>query len=170
MRRIFVFDMDGTLIDSYRATQAAYRQAAKELGVTLPVNFWGQPAAQWHCSSALHTRKTKLYSTMVCTVPVGWAWKILLAAESQGAPFHIWTGASIATVTALCCVPMYARLGVVKCSMTVCDKRVELLRLLHLNSGFEIHYFDDSLSDTVKICHGLPHVVCHVRESGVLCE
>ena len=42
-RTLVTFDLDGVLIDSRRAVEAAYEY----VGITLPPDAWGKPATEW---------------------------------------------------------------------------------------------------------------------------
>lgn len=53
----FVFDMDGTIVDSYAAVREAYKRA----GLVLPDDAWGKPAHEWGCTSHVHKMKSSLY-------------------------------------------------------------------------------------------------------------
>jgi len=57
---LYVFDLDGTLIDSQAAVIEAYRAA----GVDMPADAWGAPVGDW-CSPAQHELKQKLYPKML---------------------------------------------------------------------------------------------------------
>jgi len=56
----YVFDMDGVLIDTRKAVEAAYARA----GVTMPAEAWGLRWQEW-CSREAHDRKNAMYPTML---------------------------------------------------------------------------------------------------------
>lgn len=53
----WVFDLDGTLIDSQEAVRRAYEAA----GVRMPPEAWGKPWREWLGDEAAHRRKEALY-------------------------------------------------------------------------------------------------------------
>jgi len=57
---LYVFDLDGTLIESERAVRAGYMAA----GVTMPPDAWGKPVGAW-CTPAQHTEKQRVYREML---------------------------------------------------------------------------------------------------------
>jgi hypothetical protein len=57
----FVFDMDGTIVDSRRAVREAYRRA----GHPLPDDAWGKTAGEWGCPPDVHKMKIALYPTLL---------------------------------------------------------------------------------------------------------
>ena len=58
----YVFDLDGTLIDTREAVRQAYRAAGLE---EFPDDAWGKPAREWLRDEAVHTRKNALYPEML---------------------------------------------------------------------------------------------------------
>jgi phosphoglycolate phosphatase-like HAD superfamily hydrolase len=57
---LFVFDLDGTLIESEAAVRAAYQAA----GVTMPPGVWGAPVGDW-CTPEQHAAKQEAYPQML---------------------------------------------------------------------------------------------------------
>lgn len=57
----FIFDMDGTIVDSRRAVRDAYKRA----GMELPDDAWGKTAKEWGCPPDVHKMKTSLYPTLL---------------------------------------------------------------------------------------------------------
>lgn len=57
----FVFDLDGTLIDTKEATYQAY----KHVGINMPDEAWGLPWYEWLDSADIHDEKTKIYPEML---------------------------------------------------------------------------------------------------------
>lgn len=55
----FVFDMDGTLVDSMKAVKEAYKLA----GVKWVPEYWGKTAEEWGCPPEVHEDKKRLYPT-----------------------------------------------------------------------------------------------------------
>lgn len=89
--RYFVFDLDGTLLDSRDAVRRAYL----EVGVTMPDDAWGTPWQSW-CGIEEHSAKVRVYQRMldageVPTLPSIDVVRELLAAKERVA---ILTGAS----------------------------------------------------------------------------
>lgn len=60
----FIFDMDGTIIDSRRAVREAYKSA----GIVLPDDAWGKTASEWGCPPDVHKMKAALYPTILLRV------------------------------------------------------------------------------------------------------
>lgn len=52
----WLFDMDGTLVDTLRATREAYRKA----GMKMPEGAWGKPWREW-CPEEVHAEKQRIY-------------------------------------------------------------------------------------------------------------
>jgi hypothetical protein len=52
----WLFDMDGTLVDTLRATREAYRRA----GMKMPEGAWGKPWREW-CPEEVHAEKQRIY-------------------------------------------------------------------------------------------------------------
>lgn len=57
----FIFDMDGTIVDNYRAVKESYKQA----GVDFPDRAWGLTAEEWDCPPEVHKMKKALYPTVL---------------------------------------------------------------------------------------------------------
>lgn len=57
----FVFDMDGTIVDSIRAVKEAYKRA----GLVLADEAWGKTSKQWKCPPDIHKMKVALYPTIL---------------------------------------------------------------------------------------------------------
>jgi beta-phosphoglucomutase-like phosphatase (HAD superfamily) len=57
---LYVFDLDGTLIDSEKAVRESY----KAIGVSMPVSAWGQPAGTW-ATQAQRNAKNECYRFML---------------------------------------------------------------------------------------------------------
>lgn len=54
---MWVFDLDGTLVDTRKAVEEAYHLA----GVHMPPEMWGRPWQQWLNNARVHSLKNKLY-------------------------------------------------------------------------------------------------------------
>lgn len=61
---IYVFDLDGTLLDTYAAVREAYRLA----GADPPSDFWGKPWHAWLDDPAVHKRKNEIYRHVAKTL------------------------------------------------------------------------------------------------------
>lgn len=61
MNCIYVFDLDGTLID----TQKAVREAYRIIGVEMPADAWGRPWKEWLNDPFAHQCKNDVYPKMV---------------------------------------------------------------------------------------------------------
>jgi phosphoglycolate phosphatase-like HAD superfamily hydrolase len=128
---LYVYDLDGTLIDSKRAVVEAYKAA----GINPPDDFWGKPFSAWCDANVAHERKNDLYPEMLKKYGKRLPTADLMA-ETGG---HILTGASYdATLYAL---GFLGLMTVVDCIYDSCDDATKLRQLEKLGeSGF---YFDD---------------------------
>jgi hypothetical protein len=57
---IWVFDMDGCIVDSRKAVAEAYRQAGLPV---MPRSAWGKTAQEWECPPEVRETKKRLYDT-----------------------------------------------------------------------------------------------------------
>lgn len=157
MGTCYVFDLDGTLIDSRLAVENSYRDA----GVEMPVDAWGKPWHHWLvdvCSGdhdealRIHELKNKFYVSNLDrygrVLPLADLARSLIEA---GEPVYVITGGSIdAATTAL----KRAKIDL----MVLYDTEASIAaksRILH-NLWYETHsrgvYFDDM--DGVRVPHG----------------
>lgn len=152
-RRAFIFDVDGTIVDSRALTEACYIQAlneAEERG-ELPVGsfpelpIWGRTAEEWGCPPAVHLRKTELFAEKADTLLPGWAHPMMCEAILRGHHVVILTGASQTTMDILLRTPVLRRLApsVVPIHAGMTDNDKELI-VSGIASEFDVvHYFDD---------------------------
>ena len=57
----FIFDMDGTIVDSQKAVRIAYKKA----GLVVPEDAWGKTAREWDCPPDIHEMKCRLYPAVL---------------------------------------------------------------------------------------------------------
>jgi hypothetical protein len=130
----FIFDMDGTIVDSYLAVRAAYKKA----GLALPEDAWGKTAAEWDCPQAVHEMKKRLYPTILRSHG-----RRLHAADLlEIVHGHVLTGASIEAVDAVRKFLGF-KFDVVGHSCNQ-DRKINILR--QLSREHKIIYVDDDLA------------------------
>ncbi len=131
---MYLFDLDGTIFDTFLATKYAYEAAG------LPEykeEYWGKPAHEWGCPLAVHRKKKRTYRSFLHLVKPGWAYPYY--AVHAGSAI-ILTGASAGTVQALREVsglPLRTLFGT---SLTAERKAAILNRLAKRHA---VMYFDD---------------------------
>jgi CTP:molybdopterin cytidylyltransferase MocA len=166
MKRIaFVFDVDGTIVDSQKLTEQCYIQAlneAEERG-ELPVGsfpelpVWGRTAEEWGCPPSVHLRKTELFAEKASALLPGWAHPMLCEAIARGHHVEILTGASQTTMEILLQTSALRRLAPsvvpIHTGLTATDKE---LILDGIASKFDaVHYFDDLAPDFLEARNNL---------------
>lgn len=152
MQTLHVFDLDGTLFDTYAVTKRAYEEAG--LPEYKP-EFWGKTAEEWRCPHYVHTQKRVLFNKLVEMVDPGWALPFYEVAGPQNTV--ILTSASEDTVDALrdCFeTPLPTPFG---CRLTEMQKRSTLIKLLRV--GWRIYYYDDQVTAALSIVKDLDSVV-----------
>lgn len=128
-----VFDLDGTLFDTFAATKAAYEKAG------LPeytVQHFRTPNSVWHCSPEIRQRKRELYKDFLFAVKPGWAFEFYRPNEDI-----ILTGASKESVDLLRAkfnVPLSCPFGY---GLTKASKATILENLAAV--GPQLIYYDD---------------------------
>ena len=140
LTRCFVFDLDGTLLDSRDAVKRAYLEA----GVEMPDGVWGSPWQSW-CGIAAHSVKTRIYRDMlmrgeVPTLPAMDVVRELLAADEY---VGILTGASHEAVTCVMEREHLTRATLFGWSATRVHKKNRLAELSTSASRPHITYVDD---------------------------
>ncbi len=90
---MYIFDLDGTLVD----TRAAVKEAYRRVGVTMPDDAWGVPWTAWLKSKSLHENKAKAYPR--CLKEFASKLPLFDFAQKHQAP--IITGASTLAVQAI---------------------------------------------------------------------
>ena len=53
----YLFDLDGTLVNTRLAVKEAYRQ----VGIEMPDDAWGKPWTEWLNNKFAHDAKAKIY-------------------------------------------------------------------------------------------------------------
>lgn len=152
----YVFDLDGTLLDTKDVTKEAYNRVAPGL---YKDEYFGLSGAEWGCSKEVHAAKAVEYNKIVSEqdVPKAWAWEVYINAIHSGYPVVILTGASRDTVRAL--TPhLGASPGRVICGLSMSEK-IEALK------GFRngvVRYYDDNPVTTKE---NIPGVVTYANLS-----
>lgn len=89
----FIYDMDGTLVDTRKAIRMAYMRA----GIKVPADAWGKTWRDWGCPEDVHKEKARLYPNFVREYG-----RILPAASLLALTGgRVLTGASLEAVTAV---------------------------------------------------------------------
>jgi GTP:adenosylcobinamide-phosphate guanylyltransferase len=147
MREIHVFDVDGTLVDSKKATIEAYELAAP--GVFQP-KFWGLPASAWGCTQEIHERKIAEFKRMEHLIKPAWAMPMFYHADMVGHRIILLTGASEMTMAihknkfrAFCGHQCH-------CGLTTEGKADFMRKLAQDNPKASIHYYDDAAWPVVE--------------------
>jgi phosphoglycolate phosphatase-like HAD superfamily hydrolase len=94
----YVFDLDGTLVDTKELVRAAY----KRVGVTPPDDFFGKSWREWLKDEKLHQKKNQVYAAMMPghlkALPLMSLYRTLMSAYENDAdqlfPPYVLTGAS----------------------------------------------------------------------------
>lgn len=125
----WVFDLDGTLVNTYEAVRRAYL----EVGVEMPTDAWGQPWQEW-CSPVQHAAKCLVYPEFVRR----YATRLPLYDFARDTRAPVLTGASLEAVRAVqqCFGPLNIR-GV---EQTITDK---ITALGDFSSDLRRVYVDD---------------------------
>ena len=133
---MYIFDLDGTLIDS----QEAVKQAYKRVGVDMPETAWGRPSTEWLSVPQLHKQKNDYY--LVCLKLYGTALPLLVYAQEYRCP--VLTGASRQAVAHVQTVFGQLNMGLCGASR---EQKVEYLQLLknyrQRQRKYPITYVDD---------------------------
>lgn len=150
MKTKHVFDMDGTLVDSFLATRLAYRHA----GVEFTEENWGRSASDWGCPADVHKRKResyKFFAEHLREGPAASTWNSVPPEDR-----YILTGASLETFL----VTRLAMPFINKCVRMVIGQnlegKIEFLR--DLSETFNVVYYEDSADVARKIQEAVPNV------------
>jgi hypothetical protein len=127
---LYVYDLDGTLIDSHDAVVAAYKAA----GITPPADFWGKPFSAWCDANFAHEKKNELYPAMLQK----YGKRLPLADLCWLTGGVILTGAS--EEATLSCLGFLGLLSEVTEIYAGCDDAAKLRYLMANKTGI---YFDD---------------------------
>ena len=128
-----VFDLDGTLFDTFAATKAAYEKAGMP---EFTLEHFRSPNSTWQCSEEIRTKKRELYKDFLFAVKPAWAFEFYRPSEDI-----VLTGASQDSVQLLrnkfnlplCCPFGYG--------LTRASKATILRNLASI--GPELIYYDD---------------------------
>lgn len=141
MKKLWAFDLDGSLVDSYAITKQAYSRA----GVNFTPEMFATNSSTWVVKPTDEQRGKKakilfelLKQDGVKTLPLfSFMWMLIVNGENV----EIWTGASDATIEAYRCVLDLPEHLVNKLSP---QEKLQLANK-RKSEGFDVIYFDDSL-------------------------
>ena len=119
---MYIFDLDGTLVDTHAAVTEAYRR----VGVIMPDDAWGMPWTAWLKSKVLHERKAKVYPE--CLKEFASKLPLFDFAQQHHAP--IITGASPRAVHAI--QNQFGQLNIIK---TSCTRQEKITWLINIQDG-----------------------------------
>ena len=149
----YIFDLDGTLVDSKAKTIAAYEEAAP--GLFKPA-YWGRSAVEWNCPPAVHRAKQTIFCRNTDLLDPGWALPMLEEVLRRGEQPVLLTSASEQTAKFL---HRYLKTLIgdfifaeMICSASYATK-IETLSLMASHES--VHYYDD------QTLVGLPSGVFH---------
>lgn len=131
---MYIFDLDGTLVDTRTAVVEAYREA----GIELPEGAWGKPWTNWLKDKRIHDEKARLYPEMLRQH----AEELPLYRYAHQHSCPVITGASREAVRAI--QKLFGSLHVVVTCATHERKVKELQRYLE-NAEDYIVYVDDDM-------------------------
>lgn len=142
---IYVFDLDGTLIDSEATVRAAYEMA----GTQMPDDAWGKPWQSW-CGIYYHSRKCEFYNQMLHEIPTLPPMDLLKEMTAAGENVGILTGASHEALAGI--MHLHGIDGVRKIgwSATLADKEYALL-FLASKDGDLVYIDDEPVSSIVPM-------------------
>jgi phosphoglycolate phosphatase-like HAD superfamily hydrolase len=140
MKKLWAFDLDGSLVNSYTVTKRAYSRA----GITFTPEMFATNSSTWVVKPTEEQRAKKaqvlaeiLTSEGIETLPLyHFMWQLI----SNGEAVEIWTGASDATVEAYRSTLDLPEKIVSKLAPA---EKVALAKTRR-SEGFEVIYFDDS--------------------------
>lgn len=157
-RPLHVFDLDGTLLDTFEAQRQSYLKA----GLTEydPANFY-KSAADWGCPKDVHERKGSIFPQMLELVTPGWALPAFLDAMTDRPLPVILTGTSPGSIKvltplfrSLTGVDLFSYLYMARHSVNFADKR---LALRVIASTSEVVYYDDH-PEAATLVNGIPNL------------
>lgn len=150
MPLLHVFDLDGTLFDTYEATKYTYEQAG------LPEykkEYYGKTAKAWGCPPEIHEKKKILFSKYSGELNQAWAmpyYKTFLPSAA-----FILTGASQETVdTCRRAFPRIELRNPYGYGLDLKEKR-RVLKVLSYHLGYDVFYYDDIPEIGLEIVSGL---------------
>ena len=152
-RQAFIFDVDGTIVDSKALTEECYRQALGLAGMDQSVPVWGRTAEEWGCPPAVHRRKMSIFAEHAHELNPGWAHPMMCEALLRGHHVELLTGASQETMDVLLATPVLRRLApsIVPISTGVTSEAKEYI-LNEMATRFDVvHYFDDLMPEDALV-------------------
>lgn len=151
----FLFDMDGTIVDTLKALRLCYRKA----GITMPPEAIGQSWQAW-CPEAIHKEKERLYPNFVREyVRILPAMNLLRLTKGV-----VITGASQASVNA---VRSVAAIGHFSCLATECtlDRKLNEIKQHQRRTGHHVVWVDDNFEFGQRVMLEAPYAdFIHVTE------
>lgn len=151
----WVFDMDGTLVDTLRATREAYRKA----GLKMPEGAWGKTWNEW-CPEDVHLEKQRIYPNMLREFG-----RVLPAAEL----FKLVGGTILTAASAPSGIAVEDLLGVTFWDMRfehTSDMKVEFIRAECYASveGEKLVYVDDNIEFGKRVLAETDAYFMHVSD------
>jgi len=150
MTTIHIFDMDGTIFDTFTATKRAYEEA----GLTeYTPDRHGLPAKEWKCPAEIHEAKVCFFPKYRYLIREAWAAPLYRALLPTGV--FILTGASTNTVRTCqkVCPDLELRTPF-GTGLNVLEKQ-KVLRLFAEKYDYRVFYYDDIPSVGREIVKGL---------------
>lgn len=152
MKTLHVFDMDGTLFDTFKATKLAYEEA----GLTeYRQEYFGKTFTEWECPAHIHFLKQSYFHKFRHHIKEAWAMPFYKTFSPQS---FILTGASAETVEACRLVnPKVELRNPYGYQLNHIQKR-RVLKSLSDFMGYEVFYYDDLPDVGSRIVNGLDKV------------
>lgn len=148
MSRIHVFDLDGTLFDTFNANKAAYEFAG--LAEYKEQYYW-QTAAAWECPPEIHERKTQVFQRYAYLITPSWAMPFFEIAEGCHRAVVL-TGASAGSVRVMEKIhgkPFPTPFGITHNE----ESKQKVLSNL-IRTGWKVTYYDDNVEMGERLVSG----------------
>jgi phosphoserine phosphatase len=143
----YLFDLDGTLVDTRLAVKEAYRQ----VGVEMPDGAWGKPWTEWLNNKQVHKAKAKAYPNTL----KAFAQELPLYHYAHQHKCPVITGASREAVRAI--QALFGGLNVIATCATHARK-IEIIQT-YIHDERNVAYVDDDL-----------RVHEEIKKAGLLCS
>tara|TARA_R110000824_G_scaffold58288_1_gene157709 strand:- start:3433 stop:3933 length:501 start_codon:yes stop_codon:yes gene_type:complete len=130
----YLFDLDGTLVNTRLAVKEAYRQ----VGIEMPDDAWGKPWTEWLNNKFAHDAKAKIYPDVLKE----FAEPLPLYRYVQQTQAPVITGASRDAVRAI--NDMFGSLNVIITCATR-QRKVEIIQQYIHEKKDDITYVDDDI-------------------------